>query len=299
MIKEYLIEVFEPSLFFGLLCSLVGFGAAIYYHYTNIYLGIIAIIGIITLQIAVNLIDDYVDYKIGLDKETEKTKFSGGSELVSSGKITTNSILLIAIIALLISGIIGLYILQFLSTVIFWIIVVLILFGGISVIFYASYFTHLPYMSELFVTVSFALVGLGIFLVMTNNLSNLYSIFLFACIPSGLQVGVAMIANEMPDKKADKKYGRKSMVIMLSDAKKASILYFLFQSIGYVLLCIGIIEKVLPMTFLVVFALIPFMYIIGKGIKNYKTPKSHEKIMGLNSIISFLYLFLILIAFVA
>ena len=237
--------------------------------------------------------------KKGLDKETEKTKFSGGSELVSSGKITTNSILLIAIIALLISGIIGLYILQFLSTVIFWIIVVLILFGGISVIFYASYFTHLPYMSELFVTVSFALVGLGIFLVMTNNLSNLYSIFLFACIPSGLQVGVAMIANEMPDKKADKKYGRKSMVIMLSDAKKASILYFLFQSIGYVLLCIGIIEKVLPMTFLVVFALIPFMYIIGKGIKNYKTPKSHEKIMGLNSIISFLYLFLILIAFVA
>ncbi len=298
MIKDYLIEVFEPTLLFGLLCSLVGLSAAIYYDNARIFLGILAILGIILAQIAVNLIDDYVDYNIGIDKETVKTKFSGGSILVANKKVTTKSILIIAIIMLSLTGIMGLYILSFLSVFAFNLIIILILFGGVAILLYARYLTHIPYFSEPFVTLSFALVGLGVFIVATNAAANFYLILLFACIPSGLQVGVAMIANELPDRKTDKKYGRRNTIIMFSDTKKASGLYFFFQFVGYFLIGCGIVEKVLPITFLIVFAVIPIMYVIGAGIENYKSPKTHETIMGLNAFAAFLYIFLISVAFI-
>ena len=298
MIKEYLIEIFEPSLLFGLLCSLIGLSAAVYLNFTvGVTLGIIAIIGVVIAQIAVNLIDDYVDYKIGIDKETIKTKFSGGSSLVVDKKISTKGILIIAIIALLISGGLGFYLLEFLNIGIFYLILALIFFGGISVIFYAKYFTRVPFFSEPFVTICFAVIGLGVYLITSNTFTNALEIFLLVCIPSGLQVGVAMIANELPDKKADKKYGRRNMVIMLSNQKGSSGLYFLFQAIGYLLLGYGMVEKFLPLTFLILFALIPGMYLVGRGIENYKDPKTHEKVMGLNSILAFLYIFLLSFAF--
>ena len=298
MLKEYIIEVFEPTLLFGLLCSLVGLSAAIYYGHSSIYLGIIAIIGVITTQIAVNLIDDYVDYNVGIDKETKKTKFSGGSELIASKKLSTRGILGIAIMALFISLLIGIYILQFLSIYVIGAMIGLILFGGIVTIFYAKYLTHVPYFSEPLVTIAFAMVGLGVFIVATNSIVNSYFVFLFVCIPSGLQVGVAMIANELPDKEVDKKYGRRNIIIMLSENKKASGLYFLFQGMGYLLIGYGIIEHILPITFLIMFTLIPLMYIIGTNIEKYKNPKQHEKTMGLNALAAFSYIFFISLAFI-
>ena len=298
MIKDYLIEIFEPSLLFGLLCALVGLSAAIYLDFTaGVVLGIVAIIGIVIAQIAVNLIDDYVDYKIGIDKETIKTKFSGGSSLVVDKKVSTNGILIIAIIALLISGVLGFYLLQFLNIGVLYLVLILIVFGGISVIFYAKYFTHVPFFSEPFVTICFAVIGIGVYLVASNSLTNVLWVFLLVCIPSGLQVGVAMIANELPDRKADKKYGRRNIVIMLSSQKNYSGLYFIFQAIGYLLLGYGMVERFLPITFLILFALIPGMYLVGRGIENYKDPKTHEKVMGLNSIMAFLYIFLLSFAF--
>ncbi len=298
MIKDYLIEIFEPSLLFGLLCSFVGLSAAIYLNFTaGVAFGMIAIIGIVIAQIAVNLIDDYVDYKVGIDKETIKTKFSGGSSLVVDKKVSTKGILIIATVALLISGVLGLYLLEFLNIGVFYLVLALIFFGGVSVIFYAKYFTHVPFFSEPFVTICFAVIGIGVYLVASDALTNALWVFLLVCIPSGLQVGVAMIANELPDRKADKKYGRRNMVIMLSSQKNYSGLYFVFQAIGYLLLGYGMVERFLPITFLILFALIPGMYLVGRGIENYKDPKTHEKIMGLNSIMAFLYIFLLSFAF--
>ena len=81
-IKHYIIEVFEPTLFFGLLAALLGVAASWHYGTLKFSDGILAVIGIILAQIAVNLIDDYTDFSSGLDSDTEKTKFSGGSVLL-------------------------------------------------------------------------------------------------------------------------------------------------------------------------------------------------------------------------
>ncbi len=298
MLKDYLIEVFEPSLLFGLLCSAVGLFAAIYFKMINLYLGLIAIFGVILLQIAVNLIDDYVDYKIGIDKETTKTKFSGGSILVTSNKVTTKNIIIIAVFAILAAGLLGIYIIGFLSSFVINFIILSMIFGLIATVFYARYLTHVPFFSEPFVSLSFAYVGLAVFVVASNNFLNALGLFFFVFIPSGIQVGVAMIANELPDKKADKKYGRRNTVIMLSDNKKSGLLYLLYYVIAYFLIFAGIFIGFLPITFLITLIVLPGVYKVWKGISNYKNPKTHEKTMGINTFTAFLLIALLSLAFI-
>ncbi|MEM0200945.1 MAG: prenyltransferase [Candidatus Micrarchaeaceae archaeon] len=298
MLKDYLIEIFEPTLLFGLLCSSVGLFAAVYFKVFNLYLGLIAILGVIIVQIAVNLIDDYVDYDIGIDKETKKTKFSGGSSLVVDKKVTTKNILIIAIIALLISGLLGLYIIEFLNSYVINFIILSMIFGFIATVFYARYLTHVPYFAEPFVSLSFAYVGLAVFIVATNNFFNSLELFFFVFIPSGMQVGVAMIANELPDRKIDKKYGRRNTVIMFSNYKKSGILYIIYYLIVYSLIFIGMISGVLPLTFLITLLVLPGIYKVWKGINNYKNPESHEKIMGINAITAFLFIALLSLSFI-
>ncbi|MGC8479172.1 MAG: prenyltransferase [Candidatus Micrarchaeia archaeon] len=297
MIKDYIIEIFEPTLLFGFLSSFVGLSAAIYLKVVNFYLGILAIIGVIIVQITVNLIDDYVDYKIGIDKETVKTKFSGGSALVVGNSVTTKGILAVAVVALIIAAVIGIYILGFLSAGIATIIFLIMMFGFVATVFYARYLTHVPFFAEPFVVLSFAIVGLAVFLVAQNSVVNAYPLLLFACLPAGLQVGVAMIANELPDKKVDKKYGRRNMVIMLSHKKMASKLYVVFQVIAIGLILIGIATRFLPITFLITLIVLPLYYKVWRGISNYKNPKNHEKTMGLNALSALLLELLISIAF--
>ena len=70
MLKHYLAETFEPTLLFGLLNSFLGIAAAAYYGHENFSLAVLVIVGVILAQIAVNLLNDYIDYKSGIDKET-------------------------------------------------------------------------------------------------------------------------------------------------------------------------------------------------------------------------------------
>lgn len=298
MLKDYLIEIFEPSLLFGLLCSSVGLFAAIYFKTINLYLGLIAILGVIIVQIAVNLIDDYVDYKIGIDKETTKTKFSGGSILVTSNKVTTKNIIIISIFALIIAGLIGVYIIGFLSSFVIKFIILSMIFGFIATVFYARYLTHVPFFAEPFVSLSFAYVGLAVFVVASNNFLNALELFFFVFIPSGMQVGVAMIANELPDKKADEKYGRRNTVIMFSDHKKSGLLYLLYYIVVFFLIFAGIYIGFLPITFLITLIVLPGIYKVWKGIDSYKDPETHEKTMGINTITAFLLIALLSLAFI-
>lgn len=297
-VKDYLIEIFEPSLLYGVLCASVGLFAAIYFKTINLYLGLIAILGVIIVQIAVNLIDDYVDYKVGIDKETTKTKFSGGSILVTSKKVTTKNILIISIFALFIAGLLGVYILSFLSIFVVEFIILIIIFGFIATVFYARYLTHVPFFSEPFVSISFAVVGLAVFVVATNSFLNALALFFFVLIPSGMQVGVAMIANELPDKNVDEKYGRRNTVIMLSDHKKSGLLYLLYYVVVFFLIFAGIYVRFLPITFLITLIVLPGIYKVWKGIDSYKDPETHEKTMGINTITAFIFIILLSLAFI-
>ncbi len=288
MISDYIHEAREPTLLLGTFSGVVGLAAALYYGSASVFLGILAIVGAVLAQLSVNMIDDYVDFKVGLDRETSKTKFSGGSGLLVGKKVKPGSVLAIALAALAIAGIVGAYLLLSASNVA-WLVALTMAIGGAGVLLYARYMTHVPLLAEPFCALSFALIGIGVFLVSSNGTSHLMGTAL-VCTLAGVQVGAILVANEVPDMKPDRKYGRRSWVVILGSAKSAGLLYAGFQGVGYVVLVIGMMARYIPAAFAIMLAFVPIMQYIAMGIRRYKNAKAHEGIMGVSAAMGMAYM---------
>lgn len=291
MLKHYFIEVFEPTLLFGLLNAFLGVVAAAYYGHANFMLAALVIIGVVLAQIAVNLFDDYIDYNNGIDKETVKTKFSGGSELVVKHLVKLNYVLYIAVFATAVAALIGIFIaVHNIYTV------PAFLFGAILLFFYAKYLTKIPYVTEPAVAVAFILVGAGSFIACYGSVVNL-PLAILAFVPAGMAVGLVSIANSMPDRKADKKHGRRNGVIMLGDNGKAADYYMAMVVLSFVVVLAGIALGLLPFTFLITLAVIPGYYYVYRAIGRYKNPRSFEKAMGVNALMGLILTLLLSVAY--
>ncbi len=291
MLKHYLMEVFEPTLLFGLLSAFLGVVAAAYYGHADFMLAALVIIGVVLAQIAVNLFDDYIDYNNGIDKETVKTKFSGGSELVVKHLVKLDYILYIAVFATALAALIGIFIaLHNIYTLPAFV------FGAILLLFYARYLTKIPYVTEPAVAVAFILVGAGSFIASYGSVANL-PLAMLAFIPAGLAVGMLSIANSIPDRKADKKHGRRNVVIMLGENGKAADYYMAMLVLSFAVLLSGIALSLLPFTFIITLAVIPGYYYVYRAIGRYKDPKSFEKAMGVNALMGLIFILLLSLAY--
>ena len=50
------------------------------------------LIGVVLTHISVNLFNEYSDYKTGIDSNTQRTPFSGGTGMLQSGKTTPSAV---------------------------------------------------------------------------------------------------------------------------------------------------------------------------------------------------------------
>ena len=92
-LKVWFREAVEPSLLMSFLLVSLGTAVAAREGFFNLAYYVLAIIGVTLTQNAVNVLNDYYDYKTGVDTATLKTPFSGGSKFLVSGQIRPNSAL--------------------------------------------------------------------------------------------------------------------------------------------------------------------------------------------------------------
>jgi len=292
VLKEYLAEVFEPTILLSFFCSAVGIAAASQSGSINVQLSAAAVVGAVLAQISVNLMNDYQDYASGLDRATAKTKFSGGSRLVASGAVKHRDVLYMAIAAAAIAGIIGLY----LALVVSLSLLVLIALGAIAIFMYTRYITKFPLLPEPFVMLAFVVVGMGSYVVAHGSFSGI-SGALLTIIPAGMLGGIALLANEVPDAEIDKKFGRKHAVIVFNSNRKTSAYYTALEAITYAIVLFGVLRSVLNPFFLLVFITLPVAGYVGVGILRYRSPQSYEKYMAANVAAIFIYQALLVISY--
>jgi 1,4-dihydroxy-2-naphthoate polyprenyltransferase len=278
MLKHYLMEALEPTLLFGIVCGLVGIVAASFYHQVLLSTAILVILGIFFVHISVNVINDYVDYKKGIDSETTKTKFSGGSSFIVEGLIKPNMVLVMGILSFVIATVIGIYLIILVPVVIPIVVV-----GALSVWLYSTYLVKIPFLAEPLTSLNFTLIGLGSFIVVSGSTVHLLAAILVT-LPAGVMVGMAQLANELPDRKVDKKYGRRSGVVMLNSTSKSAYYYLGLGILSYASVLIGVVLKLLPYTVLIIFLVSPLVLICFFAIKKYSSPKKYEKYMGINAL---------------
>jgi len=217
--------------FLILAALLVAIGIALAFKYlpdgvTISWLNIsLVLIGSVLAHASVNLFNEYSDHLTGIDKNTHRTPFSGGSGMIKSGFTKPSSVLATAITTLLISGAIGIYF----GITAHWSVFLIMMVGAFSIVAYTPLLTKFM-LGELFSGLTLGtLVVLGTFIALTAKPGQSFGSLLpfeviMISIPPGILTSLLLLLNQFPDAEADKKGGRKHLVIKLG-AQKAAYVY--------------------------------------------------------------------------
>jgi len=204
----------------------------------NVFHALLLVIGIVLSHIAVNLMNEYSDYKTKIDFNTQRTPFSGGSGMLTRGLTEPKIVLRVAILTLIIAFGIGIYF----TLVSHWVVIILSLTGLFSVVFYTNFLAKYI-LGELFAGLSLGtLVVLGTYISMTATpgipLGELLPVeVIWISIPPGILTSLLLLINQFPDVEADLKGGRNHLVIRFG-LKTASYIYTsgMFITFGIIVL---------------------------------------------------------------
>ena len=110
--------------------------------------GILTLAGVICLHISVDLLNDYWDYKRGIDKITKRTKFSGGTGVLTDNILNPRVVYGVGILFLVLGTLIGTFFVVIRGIT----IAVILVFAVFAIYFYSTNIVNAG-LSELFVAI--------------------------------------------------------------------------------------------------------------------------------------------------
>lgn len=256
-----------------------GLAVSFYEHYrVNVLNAVLCLVGALLAHMAVNVFNNYFDYKLGVDKYTPKTPFSGGINLIVDGQIKLSTAFYTGILCFTGAVLIGVYFLR----IFFWPLLPIMVYGAISIYFYTAYLSRFPALSEIIAGTNYGFIVLGAALTQYGDLS-LTSIAVFMLV--SILVGLLLFLNEFPDVEADKIAGRRHLVILLG-RRKASKLYVVLLIFLYFLVILFVLLKVLPLTCLLIIITVLLGYRASTiTLKNYDNIKEIVPALAFNVLI--------------
>ncbi|WP_417515392.1 prenyltransferase [Marinobacter sp.] len=214
---------------------------------------LLVFIGALLAHAAVNLLNEYEDFVSGLDLMTTRTPFSGGSGALPEVPGAAKRVLAAAIGTLALVIVIGLYFLWQRGLP----MLVLGMAGVVLIITYTRWITRSPLLCLFAPGIGFGpvmvlgtLVALG---------ARLDATALTVSVISLLLVSELLLINQIPDAEADRKIGRRHLVITLGTHAAARLVSVLFIT-GYAVLVTGILADWLPLASILSLATAPFAF---------------------------------------
>ena len=230
----------------------------------DIFQAILTMGGVIALHASVDLLNDYWDFKRGIDTKTKRTSMSGGTGVLPEGLLKPKSVYNAGILFLVIGGLIGGYFVMLHGVV----IGVILAFAIMSIYFYSTKIVNWG-LAEVFVAVKGTLIVMGTYYIQNSELTE-------TVILSGIVVGVlsslVLFVTSFPDHNADKEKGRRTLVIIFGQQKATSIFY-IFPIISYGIIIGCVIMSIIPVFCLISLAAIPTVI---NSIKKLKSSISEE-----------------------
>lgn len=291
VLKTWLKEIRANFLILAVVLVMIGGAASWHDGRFNIFLFVLTVLGVVTAHISVNLFNEYSDWKTGIDDNTVRTPFSGGSGNLQKGLLEPGHVNYAAWITLSIAFFIGLY----LAWVSGWPVLVLMAAGGGTIVFYTDYLTRWSFGEVASGVTLGSFVVIGAYYVQTMSIN---SAIVWASIPPGILTMLLLFLNEFPDTEADRAGGRRHLVIILGKTY-ASILYAALLVTVYAVLAAGVLREALPGA--VILGLLTFPVALGAGYRAIRYANNSSLIvsaLGLNVVVVLVTDFLIALGFV-
>ena len=233
---------------------------------------ILTFVGVICLHASIDLLNDYWDYKRGIDTATRRTKFSGGTGVLPENLLKPGNVYFVGLIFLLIGTLIGMY-----FVVIRGIAIALLLgFAILAVYFYSTSIVNLG-LGEAFVAIKGTLIVVGSYYVQTWSIGVGV---VFVGIIMGILSASVLFVNSFPDYQADRSRGRRTLVILLGRQRAVKIFPWMILC-TYVLIIAGIFLGYLKIYSLASLLSVPFAVRAIKRIsKSYQDVEKLVPVMG-------------------
>jgi 1,4-dihydroxy-2-naphthoate octaprenyltransferase len=249
----------------------VSNGLAItYWKYSTLdpLYAILTYIGVVFLHASVDLLNDYWDYKRGIDVATKRTKFSGGTGVLPENLLTPRTVYIAGLVFLILGASIGAYFIMIRGVA----IAIILGFAVTAIYFYSTKIVNAG-LGELFVAIKGAMIVLGSLYVQNATLEP-------AALYGGAIVGIlsatVLFINSFPDYEADKSKGRRTLVIILG-RKSASTIFPMFIIVVYALIAVGILFGLTKVYSLISFVSMPLAIKSALALK--KDPQNVDNIV--------------------
>lgn len=203
-------RLFRPLTALSTISAAVGgaFYAGIPSGY-EIFIFLLTLFGVAMAHFSINALNDYLDYKSGLDLKTSRTPFSGGSKVIVDGLLSPRQALGASLATLSLAFLAGVVIAAYRGP-----LVLLFAAAGAAIIGTYNVLWLKIYLGEASVVAKGALVFLG-------SLYAVHGELLLSALPVGLLYGLlsamVLLVNEVPDVEADKSVGRRTLPCALGD----------------------------------------------------------------------------------
>ncbi len=237
---------------------------------------VLIFIGAMSAHISVNMLNEYYDFKSGLDFKTIKTPFSGGSGALPNNPKVANLVLLLGLLTLFITITIGIHFINTIGTTILPIGIVSL----VIIVTYTHWLNRMPRLCLIAPGMGFGLLMVvGTHVVLTLDYSIL--VWLVSLIPFFL-INNLLLLNQYPDMQADASVGRKTFPLAFG-IKRSNQVYGIFMLLTYSLILLYVLTGILPT--IAYIALIPMplsVYAWSGAIKHKENIGKYPPHLGAN-----------------
>lgn len=217
-----------PFLLLSPVCVSVGTGVA-YYRGFDIRLVhiVLVLVGAVAAHVAVNALNEYEDFRSGLDFNTRRTPFSGGSGFLPGAPERGRVALSTALVACMITAAVGVFFVHLRGRG----LLPLGLLGLFIVVVYTRILTRAPLSCLIAPGLGFGpLMVMGTEFALTGRYS--FAGLLVAMVPFFL-VSDLLLLNQFPDVEPDRQVGRRHLPIVVG-RKASAWVYTVFLICSYV-----------------------------------------------------------------
>lgn len=216
-LKIWFLESRPQYLLLPVVLVFLGTSIAWFEGFLDIWSAVLAMIGLVLCHMSVNILNDYFDFKSGVDLKTIKTPFNGGSGILPAGLMGSKQVLWYGIICFALAIPIGVYFVIVKGTM----LLPLLFLGAICIIMYTPFILKVDF-PEWSPGLGLGILPvLGAYYVQTG-FYTWHS--LIASIPSGLLVLNLLLLNEFPDIEADKIAHKRTLPIRIG-IRNAAMFY--------------------------------------------------------------------------
>ena len=250
-----------------------GAGAAAYDGYFSWVRTLVALVGLVALHVAVNVLNEVSDMRTGIDLHTVRTPFSGGSGTLPSGALSSRSALIFGLVSAAVGLAIGVWFLTSVGLV----LLPIMLLGAFCVLSYNVLMTRVG-LGE--IAAGLGLGGLAVAGTSLVQNGALGPAAIAASLPATLMTFNLLLLNEFPDEEADRAGGRRHLVILLG-RRSAALVYSAAALLTPAVILTAVIIDVFPVIALA--AMIPSILLVKPLLWAFKSPSETVPIPALGS----------------